>query len=71
MAGARPEQTVLTRDTDMTKTAQTRCVIEKMVDGFNDYRIADIGEFFDASFRWIGNQGSGTKNRLRDFQEDW
>ena len=71
MAGARPEQAVLTRDTDMTKTAETRCVIENMLDGLNDHRIADIGEFCDDSFRWIGNQGCGTKTRLRDFQEDW
>ena len=33
MAGARPEQAALTRDTDMSKTAETRRVIEGMVDG--------------------------------------
>ncbi|MCI5110477.1 MAG: hypothetical protein MRY75_07960 [Marivita sp.] len=32
MAGARPEQAVLTRDTDMSKTEETRRVIEGMVD---------------------------------------
>jgi len=46
MAGARPEQAILTRDTDMTKTSATRSVIENMVDGLNDHRISDIGEFF-------------------------
>jgi cytochrome c553 len=46
MAGARPEQAILTRETDMTKTEETRRVIENMVDGLNDHRIADIGEFF-------------------------
>ena len=71
MAGARPEQAILTRDTDMTKTAATRSVIENMVDGLNDHRISDIGEFFAESFRWIGNQGCGTKNGLRAFQENW
>ena len=71
MAGARPEQAILTRETDMTKTEETRRVIENMVDGLNDHRIADIGEFFADSFRWIGNQGCGTKNGLRAFQENW
>jgi predicted ester cyclase len=71
MAGARPEQAVLTRHTDMTKTEETRRVIENMVDGLNDHRIADIGEFFADSFRWIGNQGCGTKNGLHAFQENW
>ena len=45
MIGERPEQAVLTRDTDMTKIEQTRSVIENMVDGLSDHRIADIGDF--------------------------
>ena len=71
MAGARPEQAVLTRDTDMTKTDDTRRVIEGMVDGLNDHRITDMGEFFSESFRWIGNQGCGTKEGLAEFQRNW
>ncbi len=71
MAGARPEQALLTRDTDPSKTEATRAVIEAMVDGLNDHRIADIGEFFAENFRWIGNQGCGTKKGLREFQENW
>ena len=43
MKGSRPEQAVLSRDTDMTKTEETRAVIEGMVDGLNDHRIADAG----------------------------
>ena len=50
MRGSRPEQAVLSRDTDMTKTDETRAVIEGMVDGLNDHRINDIGEFFAQSF---------------------
>jgi predicted ester cyclase len=69
--GSRPEQAALTRDTDLTKTDATRAVIEGMVDGLNDHRIADIGEFFAESFRWMGNQGCGTKNGLRAFQDNW
>ncbi len=71
MAGARPEQAVLTRDTDMSKTADTRRVIEGMVDGLNDHRIADIGEFFAEGFRWMGNTGRGTEEGLREFQDNW
>jgi hypothetical protein len=55
MSGARPEQAVLSRDTDMSRTAETRAVIEGMVDGLNDHRIDDIGEFFAERFRWMGN----------------
>ena len=71
MKGSRPEQAVLTRDTDMSKTDDTRRVIETMVDGLNDHRIDDIGEFFSQGFRWMGNQGCGTKTGLQEFQDNW
>jgi len=71
MKGSRPEQATLTRETDMSKTEETRAVIEGMVDGLNDHRIADIGEFFAEGFRWMGNTGCGTKEGLRAFQENW
>lgn len=71
MKGSRPEQAVLTRDTDISKTDATRAVIEGMVDGLNDHRIADIGEFFSSGFNWFGNTGCGTKKGLRAFQENW
>lgn len=71
MKGSRPEQSVLTRDTDMTKTEATRAVIEGMVDGLNDHRIDDIGQFFAEGFRWMGNQGCGTKTGLKEFQDNW
>jgi len=65
------EQCALTNGTDMSKTDETRAVIEAMVDGLNAHRIDDIGEFFAESFRWIGNQGCGTKNGLKEFQDNW
>ena len=71
MKGSRPEQASLSRDTDMSKTDDTRAVIEGMVDGLNDHRIGDIGEFFTESFRWMGNTGCGTKNGLEEFQKNW
>ena len=46
MKGSRPEQAALTKNTDLTKTDETRRIIEEMVDGLNDHRIDDIGEFF-------------------------
>ncbi|MXU64793.1 ester cyclase [Oceanomicrobium pacificus] len=71
MKGARPEQAALSRDTDLSKTDETRAVIEAMVDGLNDHRIDDIGAFFADSFRWMGNQGCGTKIGLQAFQDNW
>ncbi len=71
MRGSRPEQAVLSRDTDMTKTAETKAVIEGMVDGLNDHRIDDIGAFFADGFRWMGNAGCGTKEGLKAFQDNW
>ena len=71
MVGARPEQASLSKDTDLSKTDATRAVIEGMVDGLNDHRIDDIGQFFAPQFRWIGNFGCGTKNGLDAFQDNW
>ncbi|MDG2406073.1 MAG: ester cyclase [Paracoccaceae bacterium] len=71
MRGSRPDQAALTRDTDLSKTEQTRAVIEGMVDGLNDHRIDDIGAFFADSFRWMGNQGCGQKTGLKEFQDNW
>lgn len=71
MPDARPEQAALTKNTDLTKTEETRRVIEAMVDGLNNHRIDDIGEFFAEGFRWIGNFGCGTKNGLKEFQDNW
>ena len=71
MKGSRPDQAVLSRNTDLSKTDETRAVIEGMVDGLNDHRIDDIGEFFATGFRWMGNQGCGTKEGLQAFQRNW
>ena len=71
MKGSRPQQAVLSRDTDLSKTGDTRAVIEGMVDGLNDHRIDDIGQFFADGFRWMGNQGCGTKIGLTEFQNNW
>ncbi len=69
--GARPMQAARSRDTDLSKTANTRRVIEAMVDALNDHRIDDIGEFFADDFRWMGNTGCGTKHGLKAFQDNW
>jgi predicted ester cyclase len=42
-----------------------------MVDGLNDHRVDDIGEFFATDFRWMGNAGCGLKKGLREFQDNW
>ncbi len=69
--GTRPVQAELSRTTDLSATEATRAVIEAMVDGLNDHRIDDIGDFFATQFRWMGNFGCGTKNGLKDFQDNW
>ena len=71
MAGVRPEQAVLTRDNDKSRTEETRRVVENMVDGLNDHMIAGSASFFAENFRWMGNAGCGTKNGLREFQDNW
>ena len=71
MSGARPEQAPLTRDNDLSKTEDTRRVIEDMVDGLNDHAIAGMSAFFAESFRWMGNTGCGVKNGLKEFQNNW
>ena len=71
MKGQRPEQALLTRDTDLGRTEDTRRVIETMVDALNDHRIDDIGEFFAEDFVWRGNWGCGTKHGLAAFQDHW
>ncbi|MBX2886449.1 MAG: ester cyclase [Granulosicoccus sp.] len=71
MKGSRPEQAVLTKDNDLSQTAATRAVVEKMVDGLNDHEIGGMGAFFSQSFRWMGNVGCGTKVGLQAFQDNW
>ena len=71
MKGSRPNQAELTKNNDLSKTKKTQEVIESMVDGLNDHRIEDIGEFFSRNFRWMGNFGCGTKSGLKEFQDNW
>ena len=71
MKGSRPNQAELTKNNDLSKTKKTQQVIESMVDGLNDHRIEDIGEFFSKNFRWMGNFGCGTKSGLKEFQDNW
>ena len=71
MKGSRPEQAALTRDNDLTRTAETRRVVEAMVDGLNDHVIDGIEAFFAPDFRWMGNAGCGTKHGVHEFQDHW
>ncbi len=64
-------QAALTQDNDLSKTAETRQVIERMVEALNDHKIAGMAAFFEKSFRWMGNAGCGTKSGLQAFQENW
>ena len=71
MKGSRPVQGALTEKNDLSKTDETRRVVERMVDGLNNHEIDGMGEFFHQNFRWIGNAGCGLKEGLKAFQEHW
>ena len=71
MPRSRPPQAALTKDNDLSKTEETRRVVESMVDGLNDHVIDGIGAFFDEKFRWMGNAGCGVKVGLKAFQDNW
>jgi len=71
MKGSRPEQSVLTRDNDLSKTTETETAIDAMVDGLNDHDIDNMDRFFHQDFRWLGNAGCGFKNGLKEFQDNW
>jgi len=67
----RPEQGILTKDNDLSKTDETIGVIDAMVDGLNDHDIDNMGRFFAETFRWMGNAGCGYKEGLTEFQNGW
>ena len=71
MKGSRPLQAELTKGNDLSKTEETKKVIESMVDGLNDHEIDGMKDFFSKDFRWIGNAGCGFKNGLKEFQDNW
>ena len=71
MKGLRPQQAELTKENDLTKTEETRKVVESMVDGLNDHEIEGMGAFFSKNIIWRGNAGCGIKNGLKEFQENW
>ncbi|MBC6429106.1 MAG: ester cyclase [Cellvibrionales bacterium] len=71
MKGSRPEQAVLTKDNDLSKTQETLNTIEAMVNGLNDHDIDNMGRFFSENFRWMGNAGCGFKQGLKEFQDNW
>ena len=71
MKGSRPEQSPLTKDNDLSKTAETEAVIDNMVDGLNDHDIDGMDRFFAPDFRWMGNTGCGMKTGLKEFQDGW
>ena len=71
MKGSRPEQAELTEKNRLHKTEETLATINAMVDGLNDHDINDMGRFFSATFRWMGNAGCGFKNGLKEFQDNW
>ena len=50
MKGSRPNQAEMTMDNDLSKSEETRRVIESMIDGLNDHEIEGMGVFFSKNF---------------------
>lgn len=71
MKDSRPEQAILTKNNNLSKTTETLAIVEAMVDGLNDHDIDNMSRFFSESFRWMGNAGCGYKNGLQEFQKNW
>ena len=65
------KQSIFTSENDLSKTQNTKEIVERMVVALNDHRIDDIGEFFSDNFNWFGNHGCGTKKGLKEFQDNW
>ena len=70
------EQTILqqgrlTKNNDLTKTKETKQVIDAMVKALNNHEIDTMDKYFHRSFRWLGNAGCGVKNGLKAFQDGW
>lgn len=71
MSTVRPQQSVLTKNNDVSKADETLGTIDAMVNGLNDHDIDNMGRFFSESFRWMGNAGCGFKQGLEEFQNNW
>lgn len=69
--GTRPEQALLTRDNDLSKTEASRKVIDALVDSLNDHVIEGQDAYWHADARWIGSAGCGVKHGLKAFQDGW
>ena len=46
--------------------AVVRAMEDALIAGSND-----MGKYFHEKFRWMGNQGCGTKNSLEEFRNNW
>ena len=60
----------LTSDNDLEKTDESLsvvvCMAEALQAGSND-----MGAHFHEDFRWMANQGCGTKNGIPEFRRNW
>lgn len=52
------------------KSAATLAVVKSMEDGLAAGE-TDMSVYFTEDFKWRGNQGSGTKNGIAEFQRNW
>lgn len=60
----------LTRDNDLEKTEQSLSVVVSMTEALQAGS-NDMGAHFHSDFRWIANEGCGTKNGIEEFRRNW
>ena len=64
------EHGYLTKDNDLSKTEETKRIIDHMVVALEDNG-DNMGDFFHQDFRWMANYGCGFKNNLQEFRNNW
>mgnify|MGYP003323809683 CR=1 FL=1 len=52
------------------KSKETYSVVKAMEDALAASS-NDMGRYFHEEFRWMGNQGCGTKQNLEEFRNNW
>ena len=52
------------------KSKETYSVVKAMEDALAASS-NDMGKYFHEEFRWMGNQGCGTKKNLKEFRNNW
>ncbi len=53
------------------ETSKKTLAVVKAMEGALIAKSNDMGKYFHKDFRWMGNQGCGTKKNLEEFRNNW